>query len=83
MAETTVTVLLFARYAELVGRSAVDVAIPPGATVSDVVRAVSALPGGSELPGTPLVAVNQAYAAFDERVRGGDEIALIPPVAGG
>jgi len=29
------------------------------------------------------VAVNGAYARSDEEVRSGDEVALIPPVAGG
>ena len=29
------------------------------------------------------VAVNGAYAQWDDQVRAGDEVALIPPVAGG
>jgi molybdopterin converting factor small subunit len=29
------------------------------------------------------VAVNQSYARFDDAVQVGDEVALIPPVAGG
>jgi molybdopterin converting factor small subunit len=31
----------------------------------------------------PLVAINQAYAALDSIVQPNDEVALIPPVAGG
>ncbi|MFT3771242.1 MAG: MoaD/ThiS family protein [Minicystis sp.] len=33
--------------------------------------------------GAIRVAVNGTYAAADDPVRGGDEVALIPPVAGG
>jgi molybdopterin converting factor small subunit len=60
---------------------AIDVA--PGATVADVVGRVRALPGASRLPRDPLVAVNERYAKRQQVVEPGDEIALIPPVAGG
>ena len=35
------------------------------------------------LPAEPAVAVNRTYAMHDERLRAGDEVAFIPPVAGG
>ena len=38
----TVTVRLFARYAEVVGRERVDISLPPGATVGDLVTTLSA-----------------------------------------
>ena len=38
---------------------------------------------GHTLPPAPLVAVNQEYAAPGDIIRAGDEVALIPPVAGG
>jgi molybdopterin converting factor subunit 1 len=79
----TVTVLLFASYADVFGSSEVDVAVEPGATVGEVVRQLAGLAGGAQLPPRPVVAVNQSYATYDQRVESGDEIAVIPPVAGG
>jgi molybdopterin converting factor subunit 1 len=76
-------VLLFASYADALGGPSVDVAVPDGATVADVVAAVRGLAGARSLPPEPLVAVNHAYAPRDHVVRASDEIALIPPVAGG
>jgi len=80
----TVRVRFFARYAELVGRTESDLALALPATVGDVVRAVrTTVPGGGEIPERPLAAVNLRHARFDAPVRAGDEVALLPPVAGG
>lgn len=79
----TVTALLFASYAEALGSDRVELALPESATVGTVVAQLRALPGGAALPLSPLVAVNLTYARADQRVVSGDEIAIIPPVAGG
>ena len=79
----SVTVLLFASYADALGAPSVCVDLPANATVADVLAAIGRRPGGDVLPSAPLVAVNQRYAAPSTRVMAGDEIALIPPVAGG
>ena len=79
----TVTVLLFASYADALGRSTLELSLPAGATVADVVAGLASLPGADRLPPRPLVAVNERYASQDELLRPGDEVALIPPVAGG
>ena len=79
----TVTVLLFASYADALGHQAIDLPLDERATVADVVRGLSMLPGAAGLPPRPLVAVNQVYASYDREVRAGDEVAVIPPVAGG
>jgi molybdopterin converting factor subunit 1 len=79
----TVTVLLFASYAEALGATSLDVELPRNATVRELVEIVRARPGAERLPATPLVAVNLQYAAADSVVCEGDEVALIPPVAGG
>jgi molybdopterin converting factor small subunit len=76
-------VLLFASYADAFGASAIDVPVPDGATVADLVRLVRAMPGADRLPPAPLVAVNLAYAHSDQPLAATDEVALIPPVAGG
>jgi molybdopterin converting factor subunit 1 len=79
----TLDVLLFASYADALGAPSVRVTVPDGARVADVVHAVRALAAGTTLPERPLVAVNQRYAKRDQLVRATDEVAIIPPVAGG
>lgn len=79
----SVTVLLFASYADALGAPSLSVELPAGATVADVLSAVRRRPGAERLPPRPLVAVNQRYASPASPVGPGDEIALIPPVAGG
>lgn len=80
----TVRVLLFARYAELAGREAVEVSISAAATVGDVLQQLrGSIPGAESLPERPLVAVNQVHARLDTPVADGDELAVLPPMAGG
>ena len=78
-----VTVLLFASYADALGKAELDLALPAGSTVGDALRHVASLPGAERVPPKPLVAVNERYARLDTRLEQGDELALIPPVAGG
>jgi molybdopterin converting factor subunit 1 len=79
----SVTVLLFASYADALGASSVSVDLPAGATVADVLAELKRRPGAKLLPPSPLVAVNQRYANAASAVHAGDEVAVIPPVAGG
>jgi molybdopterin converting factor subunit 1 len=76
-------VQVFASYAELLGSSTVQISLPERATVDDVVSAVRELPGGEALPSQLKIAVNREFAAPHQPVRARDELALIPPVAGG
>jgi molybdopterin converting factor small subunit len=78
-----VTVQLFASYADLLGASTVELPLTPGCTVKDLLHSLRSLPGASSLPPAPRFAVNRAFAALDLLIAPGDEIALIPPVAGG
>ena len=79
----TVSVLLFASYADALGGSTIEVELPEGATVADLVASLHTLPGARMLPPRPMVAVNEEYARWDQRISGRDEVAIIPPVAGG
>ena len=79
----TVRVLLFASYADALGASEVTVDVPTGARVSDVLSRIKALASGKRVPDNPLVAVNQRYAQSDQAILESDEVAVIPPVAGG
>lgn len=80
---TQLQVLLFASYADAFGGSTVTVAVDEPATVADVVAALRTLPGGHVLPARPMVAVDRRYSPGAVPVCAGQEIALIPPVAGG
>jgi sulfur-carrier protein len=78
-----VRVLLFAGYAERLGLETVRVALPAIATVADALDHVRSLPGGERIPPKPLCAVNLTHAALDTQLCEGDEVALLPPLAGG
>lgn len=76
--------LFFASYRELLGTGELHLDLPAGATVSDLVVALRARGGAfTVLPTDPAVAVNQSYADPALALNDGDEVALIPPVAGG
>ena len=80
----SVKLLLFATYAELAGREQVTLEVPSPATVADVVRFFRAsCPGADQVPDRPMAAVNRVHARPETVVTDGDEIALLPPLAGG
>jgi molybdopterin converting factor subunit 1 len=78
-----VTVRLFASYAEAAGRDELELALPAGATAAECLAAVRGLPWASRLPPAPALAINRSYAKPDAPLAEGDEVAVIPPVAGG
>lgn len=74
-------VLLFASWSDALGPQ-VEVELPEGARVADLLNALTDRAQGKLLP-RPLVALNHRYARPDSVITAGDELALIPPVAGG
>ena len=80
---STVTVQLFASYAESFGGPTLEIRVDPGTTVGDLVHSIRSLPGAYVLPESPRVAINRKFATFSQVVGPRDEVALIPPVAGG
>ena len=80
----TVRVLLFASYADWVGRDTLDLSLAVPATVADVIRHLrTAIPAASRIPERPLAAVNAIHAGLETLIQDGDEVALLPPLAGG
>ena len=80
----TVRTLFFAAYRDLAGTSELSVVLPDSARVSDLVASLRERGGSwTRLPAAPAVAVNMEYATLAHPLRDGDEVALIPPVAGG
>jgi molybdopterin synthase catalytic subunit len=72
-----VTVRLFAGLRERAGSERVQVELPDGAVVSDLLAAMQLAPRSC------VVAINREYADAGAPVREGDEVALVPPVSGG
>jgi sulfur-carrier protein len=79
----TVRVLLFASYADTLGFDSVELSFDAPATVSDALARLRALPGGERLPPKPMCALNLLHVTPDARLSGGDELAVLPPLAGG
>ena len=80
----TVRTLFFASYRDLAGTPELSVVLPESARVADLVASLRERGGAwSRLPASPSVAVNMEYATLSHPLRDGDEVALIPPVAGG
>ena len=79
-----VRLLLFAVLRDITGKSEAELSLPEGTRAADVwqgMRRDYAPLAGYEQP--PLIAINETYARADTALRDGDELAFIPPVAGG
>jgi molybdopterin synthase catalytic subunit len=74
-----VRVRLFAGLRERAGAADVELELPAGARVADVLAELSGLTDGIPV----VMAVNHEYADADAPLQPGDELALIPPVSGG
>jgi molybdopterin converting factor subunit 1 len=79
-----VRLLFFAVLREIAGRSEEIVELPDDSRAGDVWRRLrnehAAL---RDYVQPPMIAVNESYVGVDELLRDGDELAFIPPVAGG
>jgi molybdopterin synthase catalytic subunit len=79
-----IRVLYFAVFREKLGRDNDVVALADGARVRDAIAALAArYTAVDKLRGKFRVAVNQDFADDERELADGDELALIPPVAGG
>lgn len=79
----TIRALFFATYRELAGAEALEVQLPPGSTAADLVARLRGHGRLAGLPEEPALAVNEEYAPLWTPLSDGDEVALLPPVAGG
>ena len=76
-------ILLFARYAESLGAEEVAVDLPGESTVASLIDALRAMPGGDVFPARVVIARNLAIANPTDRIAPTDELAVLPPMAGG
>lgn len=78
------TVLYFAVFRERIGTDAEALELPAGARLADAIAALEAKHAAIRgLRGKYRVAVNQDMVDGDPALADGDEVVLIPPVAGG
>jgi len=79
-----IRLLLFALYRDITGVDELDIDVSEGSTAAAALRTLRERDARfGALPERPVVAVNREYAALDAQLRDGDELALLPPVAGG
>src|SRR4051794_31678583 len=76
-ARMVVSVRLFAGLRERAGSERIEVELPDGATIADLLAAMELAPRSC------VAAVNREYAGPDTPIGAGDEVALVPPVSGG
>jgi molybdopterin synthase catalytic subunit len=76
-------VRLFAGLRERAGSDRIELELPEGACVEDLLAALAGTPVGALRPGQCIVALNREYAPAGTPVGADDEVALIPPVSGG
>ncbi len=75
-----VQVKYFASLRDRLGRGEDSLAVAEAVTAAEVWRR---LWPDTPLPPNTLVAINREYAAPEQPVRDGDEVAFFPPVTGG
>lgn len=77
-------VRLFASWSDALGPNA-EVELPEGARVADLLATLTEQAKSKTIKPLPrpLVAVNRRYAKPETVLAAGDELAIIPPVAGG
>jgi molybdopterin converting factor small subunit len=79
-----INLLLFALYRDLTGIEELAVEITDGSSAAAALAELRARePRLRNLPARPVIAINREYALLDAPLRDGDELALLPAVAGG
>src|SRR5947207_15662187 len=79
-----VSLRLFAGLKDVLGRREMDIDVADGSTVGDLKERLAVeFPGVQPLLKTLVFAIDDEYVSFEEKLRDGAEVALIPPVSGG
>lgn len=80
----SIRVLYFASFRDVSGRESEERPVPAGARVGDLWRQlVAEMPELARTGEKPPAAVNSRYTGHDATLADGDEVAFLPPVAGG
>lgn len=79
-----VNLLYFASFRDAAGRGEEVREVSPGTRVADLWKTISGeIPRLGAYPAMPPAAVNHEYVGGDTELHDGDEVAFLPPVAGG
>ena len=79
-----IRVHFFAQIKEAFGQSGRDLELPAGATAGEAAKKLMKESAAAQIRNLPLsYAVNDSYASADSKLNEGDELVLLPPVAGG
>ena len=78
-----VRLLFFAILKDITGKSETELSLPEGTVAGDVWTSMRSQYAQLAGYAQPMIAVNETYARPDTRLHDGDELAFIPPVAGG
>jgi molybdopterin converting factor subunit 1 len=80
----TVRLLFFAVLRDIAGADQRVLSLAEGTTAREVWQSLrSEFAKLADYTQPPMIAVNESYAEPDTQLRDGDELAFIPPVAGG
>jgi len=76
--------LYFGQAREEAGSASEELWFPPGSSIASVMKEVASRhPSIRKLLSSAQVAVNEEVVSADSRLREGDVVAILPPVAGG
>ena len=79
-----IRLLFFATLKDIVGARQMQLEVPAGSTVADVLTHLeSSYPRIKDYRPVVLTAINEEYVDRGAQVRDGDEVAIFPPVSGG
>jgi molybdopterin converting factor subunit 1 len=79
-----IRVLFFATLRDYIGQKSMELEIPLGTTVDGLTNLlVATFPRLDEVKGSMIAAINREYAADEQVIPQGAEIAFFPPVSGG
>lgn len=78
-----VRLLFFAVLRDVTGKRDDLLELPDGTRAADVWRRLRDEHGALHGVAQPMTAINESYADPEQVLRDGDELAFIPPVAGG
>lgn len=77
-------ILLFAHLRERFGRSEMVMELPRGTTAQEILKILCGdAEEAKKMSRSILFAINEEYVPTQTEIQEGDEIALIPPMAGG
>jgi len=84
MQSMKVRLLFFAVLRDIAGTDVRELALDEGTTAREVWQWMRGAYGAlADYTKPPMIAVNESYATPETVLRDGDELAFIPPVAGG